>query len=57
MLVLYECAGIKVSKSKLLMATLEKVHEAGRLHRFVVDEAHCCSQASWSSMHLSLARL
>nr|XP_018265542.1 ATP-dependent DNA helicase [Kwoniella dejecticola CBS 10117]OBR87700.1 ATP-dependent DNA helicase [Kwoniella dejecticola CBS 10117] len=34
----------KVSKSKRLISTLEKVNENGRLRRFVIDEAHCCSQ-------------
>lgn len=33
----------KVVKSKLLMSTLEKLNEAQSLDRFVVDEAHCCS--------------
>jgi hypothetical protein len=30
--------------SQLFMSTLEKVSEAGRLDRFVIDEGHCCSQ-------------
>ncbi|WRT64897.1 uncharacterized protein IL334_001836 [Kwoniella shivajii] len=34
----------KVSKSKRLISTLEKLNEGGRLRRFVIDEAHCCSQ-------------
>ncbi|WWD07841.1 hypothetical protein V865_005947 [Kwoniella europaea PYCC6329] len=34
----------KVSKSKRLISTLEKVNERGGLRRFVIDEAHCCSQ-------------
>ncbi|TYZ62624.1 hypothetical protein PybrP1_002384 [[Pythium] brassicae (nom. inval.)] len=34
----------KIIKSKLLMSRLEKAHQSGRLLRFVVDEAHCCSQ-------------
>jgi len=33
----------KVVNSKLLMSTLEKLNEAQRLDRFVVDEAHCAS--------------
>lgn len=33
----------RVAKSKLLISTLEKVHDAGRLARIVVDEAHCVS--------------
>ena len=34
----------KISKSKMLLSKLEKVYEAGRLDRVVIDEAHCCSQ-------------
>ncbi|OCF37459.1 ATP-dependent DNA helicase [Kwoniella heveanensis BCC8398] len=34
----------KVSKSKRLISTLEQVNLDGRLRRFVIDEAHCCSQ-------------
>ncbi|DAZ99797.1 TPA: hypothetical protein N0F65_001306 [Lagenidium giganteum] len=34
----------KVIKSKLLMSRLEKAYQADRLLRFVIDEAHCCSQ-------------
>ncbi|WVQ97922.1 hypothetical protein IAU59_005040 [Kwoniella sp. CBS 9459] len=34
----------KVSKSKRLISTLERVNQDGRLRRFVIDEAHCCSQ-------------
>jgi ATP-dependent DNA helicase Q1 len=34
----------KISKSKLLMSRLEKAYQSGRLLRFVIDEAHCCSQ-------------
>jgi hypothetical protein len=34
----------KLVKSGALLATLERVHGAGRLARLVVDEAHCCSQ-------------
>nr|XP_019008636.1 ATP-dependent DNA helicase [Kwoniella pini CBS 10737]OCF47417.1 ATP-dependent DNA helicase [Kwoniella pini CBS 10737] len=33
----------KVSKSKRLISTLEKVNENGRLRDYI-DEAHCCSQ-------------
>ncbi|EQC25201.1 hypothetical protein SDRG_16924 [Saprolegnia diclina VS20] len=34
----------KISGSKLLMSRLEKAYHAKRLQRFVIDEAHCCSQ-------------
>ncbi|TMW60746.1 hypothetical protein Poli38472_000788 [Pythium oligandrum] len=34
----------KIIKSKLLMSRLEKAYQSGRLLRFVIDEAHCCSQ-------------
>jgi ATP-dependent DNA helicase Q1 len=34
----------KIKKSKMLMSKLEKVYDAGRLSRIVLDEAHCCSQ-------------
>ena len=34
----------KIIKSKLLMSRLEKAYQANRLLRFVIDEAHCCSQ-------------
>ena len=33
----------RVASSKRLMAQLEKLYKAGRLARFVVDEAHCCT--------------
>lgn len=33
----------RIVKSKTLLATLQRVYEAGRLERIVVDEAHCCS--------------
>lgn len=34
----------KIIKSKLLMSRLERAYHHGRLLRFVIDEAHCCSQ-------------
>jgi ATP-dependent DNA helicase Q1 len=34
----------RVSKSKQLMAAMEAADKRGALTRFVVDEAHCCSQ-------------
>mmetsp|Transcript_5070 Transcript_5070/g.17285 ORF Transcript_5070/g.17285 Transcript_5070/m.17285 type:complete len:617 (-) Transcript_5070:205-2055(-) len=33
----------RVASSKRLLATLEKCEKAGRLARFVIDEAHCAS--------------
>ncbi|WIA10092.1 hypothetical protein OEZ85_010299 [Tetradesmus obliquus] len=33
----------KIVASKRLMAKLEKLHQAGRLMRIAIDEAHCCS--------------
>ncbi|KAJ8610860.1 hypothetical protein CTAYLR_009135 [Chrysophaeum taylorii] len=34
----------RVANSKRLMSSLEKLHKARRLRRFVVDECHCASQ-------------
>ncbi|ORX34459.1 P-loop containing nucleoside triphosphate hydrolase protein [Kockovaella imperatae] len=34
----------KIAKSKRLKSVLEKANAGGRLKRFVIDEAHCCSQ-------------
>jgi ATP-dependent DNA helicase Q1 len=34
----------KIAKSKMFLSKLEKLHQAGRLARIVIDEAHCCSQ-------------
>ena len=36
----------QVVKSKMFMAALDKTAKNGRLARIVIDEAHCCSQAS-----------
>lgn len=36
----------QVAKSKMFMAALDKTSKNGRLARIVIDEAHCCSQAS-----------
>ena len=38
------CTPEKVSKSNKLCAELDKLHAAGRLGRFVIDEAHCACQ-------------
>ncbi|WVO25108.1 uncharacterized protein IAS62_006494 [Cryptococcus decagattii] len=34
----------KISKSKRFISALEKMNQLGQLRRFVIDEAHCCSQ-------------
>ena len=34
----------KLAKSKRFMAKLEKMYQAGRFARLVIDEVHCCSQ-------------
>ncbi|WVQ74143.1 hypothetical protein IAR50_003735 [Cryptococcus sp. DSM 104548] len=34
----------KIAKSKRFIALLDKMNQSGRLKRFVIDEAHCCSQ-------------
>ncbi|TYJ53273.1 hypothetical protein B9479_006087 [Cryptococcus floricola] len=34
----------KIAKSKRFVAILDKMNQSGRLKRFVIDEAHCCSQ-------------
>jgi len=34
----------KISKSKSFLARLERAHDAGRISRIAIDEAHCCSQ-------------
>lgn len=34
----------KLAKSKRFMAKLEKMYQAGRFSRLVIDEVHCCSQ-------------
>ncbi len=35
----------RVSRSPAFLARLRQAYNAGRLAAFVVDEAHCCSQA------------
>ncbi|KAH9075869.1 hypothetical protein Ae201684P_012362 [Aphanomyces euteiches] len=34
----------KISNSKLLLSRFDKAYQLKRLQRFVIDEAHCCSQ-------------
>eukprot|EP00912_Choanoflagellata_sp_UC4_P000758 UC4_evm4s473 len=34
----------RISKSKLFLSKLEKLHAVNKLARIVVDEAHCCSE-------------
>lgn len=34
----------KLAKSKRIMAQIEKMYQAGRFSRLVIDEVHCCSQ-------------
>ncbi|RWS27579.1 hypothetical protein B4U80_01150 [Leptotrombidium deliense] len=34
----------KLAKNKTLMSQLEKIYQAKRLDRIVIDEVHCCSQ-------------
>ena len=38
------CTPEKLAKSKRFMNKLEKMYEAGRFSRLVIDEVHCCSQ-------------
>lgn len=34
----------RLAKSKLLMSQIQKMYEAGRFARLVIDEVHCCSE-------------
>lgn len=34
----------KIAKSKKFVSKLETLYQQGHLARFVIDEAHCCSQ-------------
>ena len=34
----------KLAKSQYLMSQIQKMYEAGRFSRLVIDEAHCCSE-------------
>lgn len=34
----------RLAKSKLLMSQIQKMYEAGRFSRLVIDEVHCCSE-------------
>lgn len=34
----------KLAKSKYLMSQIQKMYEAGRFGRLVIDEVHCCSE-------------
>lgn len=34
----------KLAKSKYMMSQIEKMYEAGRFSRLVIDEVHCCSE-------------
>ena len=38
------CTPEKLAKSKRFMNKLEKMYDAGRFSRLVIDEVHCCSQ-------------
>jgi len=38
------CTPEKITKSNKLRSELEKLNNAGRLGRFVIDECHCCCQ-------------
>lgn len=34
----------KLAKSKFIMSQIERMYEAGRFSRLVIDEVHCCSE-------------
>ena len=38
------CTPEKLAKSKRFMNKLEKMYDAARFSRLVIDEVHCCSQ-------------
>ncbi|KAL8280821.1 hypothetical protein RQP46_006825 [Phenoliferia psychrophenolica] len=49
----------KIDKSKTWVSTLQKMYDAGRLARIVIDEAHCCSSMGhdYRTSYLALGKL